>query len=178
MYNILYTNDSSILHMTIYDGRETQIGKALSIQASLEHIEFLVSCPLRPSNDPFDASPLGLACGRWQTRPLKLCTILLRDGASLLHSGALAAAAKLGQMDVVSWLLEQGADVNDIITNAVLATHPCNATESRHVEVVRLLLDRGADPELLNKKGRTAFAMAEAGGDQQMIALLENCGMA
>jgi len=88
---------------------------------------------------------------------------------------------------VVSWLLEQGADVNDIVTNAALITHPCKghpwpalhaAIESGHLEVVRLLLDRGADPDLLDKKGRTAYEVAKAGGDQQMISLLESFGRA
>ncbi len=181
MYKTLFTHDPSIIHMIIRDGRETQLGKALSIPASPEHIAFLISCGLKPSNDPFDASPLGLACGRWQTRSVELCTILLQHGASLLHSGALAAAAKIGRIEVVSWLLEQGADVNDIVTKAALITHPCKghpwpalhaAIESGHLEVVRLLLDRGADPELLDEKGRTAYAVAKAGRDQQMISLL------
>ena len=127
-------------------------------------------------------SPLCLACGRWQTRPIELCTTLLEHGASLLHSGALATAAKYGRTDLVSWLLDQGADVNDIVTNAALTTHPCKghpwpalhaAIESGHAEVARVLLARGADPSLLDEKGRTAFAVAETGGDQQMIALLK-----
>ena len=182
MYKTLFTHDPSIIHTTIYEGRETQLGKALSIPASPEHIEFLISCGLRPSNDPFDMSELVLACGKSQTRSLELCRILLKHGASLPHSGALAAAAKNGRMEVVSWLLEQGADVNDIVTNPALITHPCKghpwpalhtAIESGHVEIVRLLLDRGADPRLLDGKGRTAFAVAEAGGDPQMVALLQ-----
>ncbi len=63
MYQALFTHDPSIIHRTLYDGRETQLGKALSILASPEHIEFLLSCGLRPSNDHFDVSPLALACG-------------------------------------------------------------------------------------------------------------------
>lgn len=115
---------------------------------------------------------------------MELCTILLQHGASLLHSGALAAAARTGRVDLVSWLLGQGADVNDAVTNAALITHSCKghpwpalhaAIEGGHVELVRLLLDRGADPALLDRKGRTAVAVAEAvaeaGGDQQMLAL-------
>lgn len=187
MYKTLFTYDPSVIHMIIYDGRETQLGKALSIPASPEHIEFLISCGLRPSNDPFDVSPLCLACGRWQTRPVELCTILLQHGVLLLHSGALAAAAKNGRVDVVSWLLEQGADVTDVVTNAALITHPCKghprpalhaAIQSGQVEVARLLLEWGADPGLLDEKGRTAFAVAEAGGDRQMVALLQSSGTA
>lgn len=182
MYKTLYTHDPSIIHITICDGRETQLGKALSIPTSPEHIEFLISCGLKPSNDPFHTSTLGLACGRWQTKSVELCKILLQHGASLLHSGALAAAAKSGKMDAVRWLLEQGAHVNDVVTNAALVTQPCRghpwpalhaAIVSGHVEIARLLLDRGAYPELLDEKGRTAFAVAEAGGDQRMVALFE-----
>jgi len=185
MYQTLFTHDPSIIHRTLHDGRETQLGKALSIPASPEHVGFLLSCGLRPSNDPFDGSPLALACGTWQTRPVELCTILLQHGASLRHSGALAAAAKTGRMDVVSWLLGQGADANDVVTNAALIAHACKghpwpalhaAIESGHVEVVRLLLDRGADPALVDQKGRTALAVAEAMGDQQMLALVKSSG--
>lgn len=188
MYRTLFMYDPSIIHKTIRDGRETQLDKALSVPTSPEYIAFLISCGLKPSNDAYDASPLGLACGTWQTRSVELCTILLQHGASLLHSGVLAAAAaKTGRIEVVSWLLEQGADVNDIITNAALITHPCKgnpwpalhaAIESGHLDVVRLLLDRGADPELLDGKGRTAYAVAKAGGDEQMVSLLERLGRA
>ena len=173
--------------MTICDGRETLLGKTLSIPAPPELITFLISCGLRPSRVPFDVSPLGLACGRWQTRFVELCTVLIQHGASLLHFGALAEAEKNGQMDTMSWLLEHGAEVNDIVTNAALITHPCKghslpvlhaAIESEHENITRLLLDHGAVPGLFDKKGRTAFAVAEAKGNQQMLNLVESSGTA
>lgn len=183
MYEILFTHDPSIISQTISEGRETQLEKALSFPASPGKTQFLISCVLRPSNDPFDMNPLGLACGRSQTRPIELCTSLLKHGVSLQHSGALATAAKYGRTDLVDWLLDQGADVNDVVTNAALTTHPCKgqpwpalyaAIENGQAEVAQVLLARGADPRLLDEKGRTAFAVAETGGSQQMIALLKD----
>ena len=181
LYNTLFTHDPTIIHTPISDGRETQLGKALSIPSTPAFLTFLLSCGLRPSTDPFDVSPLVLACGKWQTQPLELCAILLQHGAPLPHSGALAAAAASGRVDLVRYLLEQGADVNDAVTNAALITHPCRgnpwpalhaAAEAGHVEVVRMLLGRGADVGVSDEKGRTAFQVAEGAGRKEIIALL------
>ena len=183
MYKTLFTYNPNIIHMTIYDGRETQLGEALSLPASPEYIEFLISCGLRPSNDRLDMSELCLACGRWQTRSVELCTDPTPARRLAAAFWSFSDSVKNGLMDVVSWLLAQGADVNDVATNAALFTHPCKghpwpalhaAVESGQVEVVRLLLDRGADYELLDEKGRTAFAVAEAVWSQQMVAVLES----
>lgn len=84
---------------------------------------------------------------------------------------------------MVRWLLEQGADVNDVVTNAALVEsrhrgHPWpalhTAIKEGHADVVRLLLKKGADPEVLDGDGRTAFEVAEKGAcKEEMLALLK-----
>lgn len=179
LYSILFSSDPSIIHRSILDGRETQIGKALCMRTTPARLEAFLAFGLRPSNEPFDLSPLMLACSPWQTESQQLCTILLRNGASLVHSGALASAAESGRLELVSWLLDQGADVNDVITNSGLIDHPCKghpwpalhaAIEHGHADVVRLLLARGADPKLLDQQGRTAHKVAKAVGRESLLS--------
>ena len=172
-YQVLFSFDPAIINMTIYDGRETQIGKALSVSTTPARLEALLATGLRPSNDPYDMSPLCLACGRWQSESETLCEILLRHGALLKHSGALAAAARCGRLELVRWLLERGAEVNDIVTQPAMMEEPWrgnpwpplhSAIERGHEDVVRLLLAKGADPSLLDGEGQTAYDVAEKAG--------------
>ena len=183
MNKILFTYDPDIIHKPIFDGRETQLGKALSVPTTPEKLQVLLNCGLKPATDPFSMNELILACGQWQTQSITLCTQLLDHGALLQHSGALAAAAKTGRIEVVRWLLEQGADVNDVVTNAALVEsrhrgHPWpalhTAVREGHLDVVRLLFKRGADPQVLDRDGRTAFEVAEEGASkEEMLVFLK-----
>lgn len=84
---------------------------------------------------------------------------------------------------MVRWLLERGADVNDVVTIAALVEsrhrgHPWpalhTAVREGHLDVVRLLLERGADPLVLDRDGRTAFEVAEEGAcREEMLVLLK-----
>ncbi len=79
-------------------------------------------------------------------------------------------------------------DVNDAVTNVALVEHPCRghpwpalhaAVGKGYVDVVKLLLERGADPGLLDGNGKTAFAVAEEGEKNgETIALLKSSGTA
>jgi ankyrin repeat protein len=75
---------------------------------------------------------------------------LLRPG---IHGGLLTLAVLHGQAEIVSLLLDLGADVDERITVGGLETpvpswgHPLwHAAMENKVDIARLLLDRGADP--------------------------------
>ena len=67
----------------------------------------------------------------------------------------LASAALMGHTDIVSLLLEHGADVNARSKDGGTALHA--AAFLGRAETVKLLLDKGADPTLRHKMGSTAI---------------------
>jgi len=114
---------------------------------------------------------------------------LLAAGAnarSATHCGvtALHAAAAVGQLDIARDLLDHGANVNAAAryTSLVEAVsppgmpevHPVRAGatplhwayDHRHADVVRLLLDRGADPRASDETGATAIPLRRSGAPQ------------
>ncbi|WP_420629919.1 ankyrin repeat domain-containing protein [Candidatus Leptofilum sp.] len=46
------------------------------------------------------------------------------------------------------------------------------ATRYNHIDVVRFLLEKGADPNIRDKRGHTALIEAQAGGHKELIELL------
>ena len=179
VYRTLLSHNPKIAALVIYDGRESQLGRALSTRAPPEYVEFLLSSGVNPNpHIGSDAiSPLCLTAPSWQTRSVELCAILLNHGATLKGSGALAAAARSGNKDLVGFLLKQGADVNDVeIESSIGQRWPAlhTAVEARHADIVRDLMNAGADRNILDAKGRTALAVVEKGGDGKIVSLLHS----
>lgn len=179
LYDTLRRHDPNIVQMTIYDGRESQLGRALSTPTTPEYIEFLLSSGVNPNPhiDSDAISPLCLVALPWQSRSIEFCTILIRYDAKLRGSGTLAAAAMHGQKDLVEFLLKQGADVNDVVLESGFGHKwpPLHAAvEAGQSDVVLIFLNQGADCDILDEKKRTALAIAEAKGDAKMIDLLQN----
>ena len=74
-------------------------------------------------------------------------------------STLLAAAALMGHTEIVTLLLEHGADVNARSRDDGTALHA--AAFLGHTETVKLLLEKGADATLRNNMGGTAIAGAK-----------------
>lgn len=164
-YQTLFNFSPEIIRQSIYDGRETQVGKALSVPCTPARLESLLALGLRPSNDPFDFNPLAIACGRWQVESQQLCELLVQYGAVVAGSGALVSAAMSGRVELVRWILDQpGVKVDDV---AATNLGPPNsklpiqyAVERGHEEVVELLIARGADPGNIESSKKGGFAQA------------------
>lgn len=103
----------------------------------------------------------------------------------------LAVSAHLGRKHVVSWLLANGAEVNQTCKNHLVAgrTALMAASESGHFDIVALLLARGADSNLATVSppeknaiskflgtGATALMLACDEGHAECAAILLNHG--
>lgn len=96
--------------------------------------------------------------------PLELVTLLLDHGANVneqnKHSESpLYAACLVGNVPAARVLLDYKADINDdedVFGRTALHA----AVEARKVELVKLLVERGADVYRRDKRGRDCFALA------------------
>ncbi len=90
------------------------------------------------------------------------------DGVPLLYF-----AAANGHKDIVAYLLDMGAAI-DASTDHGSALHV--AADDEYVEVVRLLLDRGADPNLKNNWKKTPLHNTAQNKSQTVAKLLIDSG--
>ncbi|PVI05423.1 hypothetical protein DM02DRAFT_504686, partial [Periconia macrospinosa] len=88
-----------------------------------------------------------------------------------------------GRVDVISFLLDRGADIDE-------APHPdrfwdqsdreefknalCTAAWRGDEELVGFLLGRGADVDIRDGRGRTAVELAEFGGHEGCVLLIKS----
>ena len=111
---------------------------------------------------------------------VKMATLLVANGARVKGSGALVLAAEEGKLDMVQYLLDQGADVDEIgIENPTDERHEeevgsalHRAAYRGHEDIARVLLEKGANVELKDMRGRTALDLAHTGKHEKLEALL------
>ncbi|XP_018427152.1 PREDICTED: ankyrin repeat domain-containing protein 50-like [Nanorana parkeri] len=109
---------------------------------------------------------------------------LLRAGARIDHADVegrtpLMAAAYMGHRAVAELLLESGADVNkfDLEGRTALAVAClCMPAGNMYPEMVSLLLEHVADPELEDKEGVTPLLVAAYEGKEEVAELLLEAG--
>ena len=84
----------------------------------------------------------------------------------------LALAAFFGAGSTVKRLLERGADVSTTATHPMRVQALHAAVASRSLDIVRLLLERGADSNARQHMGYTPLMGAAGGGSSEMVDLL------
>jgi ankyrin repeat protein len=101
--------------------------------------------------------------------------MLLDKGANpnITNEGytAIIYATSYGFVEIVEMLVENGADVNQIHLDGT--TPLINAVLSDDGEMVKLLLDKGADPAIKDYGENTALDYAKAMKNSEIIELLQ-----
>jgi len=140
--------------------------------ADLDLVQFLLSRGADPNGQQGNCTMLECAV---YSSEIPIITALLDAGAEIENRSTLSIAASLGMENVISFLLEKGASIdalpnNDDYTYSVgyemegVRNALGDAAWQGYPEVVKFLLDRGADPTIKDTKGRTALDLARTGG--------------
>lgn len=120
--------------------------------------------------------------GEWGETPLcaaisyervELACELIRRGGMLANDGALASAAMRGNITVVQALLSAGKNPNEPFPDADTcgSTPLMYATNRGYFDVMRALLDAGANIDAVDDHGATAAMLARTGTPENIQAL-------
>lgn len=110
-------------------------------------------------------------------RSLDIVKILIENGARPDDKSkkdevtALTLAAANGDLEIVTYLLDQKADID--LPGALRETALIKATRAQHKDVVKLLLERGASTEETDSSGATPLDIAQASGHEDLVALFK-----
>lgn len=88
----------------------------------------------------------------------------------LTISAALLSACELGHTSVVEFLLEKGADVNNV--DSKQSTPALAAATRGHIDILQALINRGALLGLANATGETALELAMSKGHTDVVRLI------
>lgn len=128
--------------------------------------------------------PMYLLAATAELSTVEMADLLLQHGARMEGSGAIVIAAEKGRINMVKFLLEKGADIDEIglmdfmigraADDGGSALHKA-VTEKRQ-GVVRYLLEKGANVNLMDIKDRTPLMRARENGSDTITNLLETYG--
>ncbi len=107
---------------------------------------------------------------------LKVVRFLVENGMSL--EGGVLAASSNGHVNVVGYLLDRGADPNERDPAQNNDTALIQASMGGFLDVVKLLVSKGAQIEAEDIHGQTALNKACWSGNKDVVAYLEKWGKA
>ena len=84
---------------------------------------------------------------------------------------AFSKACWNGQLKVIEYLLEHGADIDARAGDLVTPLH--QAARQGQLETVKFLLEKGADKSLKDNKGKTASDMAKSNGHDDVVRAID-----
>ena len=128
-------------------------------------------------------TPLEIGCSY---APLHIIKLLIAHGGDVRQTNALHGAAsggRPGRVEVLAYLLDCGAPINAIdrehhklgfhyFSAMGLGTALHCAAQQGHVDEAAFLLERGANRDIKDTRGRTALELAEKYGREEVVKLL------
>jgi ankyrin repeat protein len=87
----------------------------------------------------------------------------------------LCIAARNGHLNTVEFLLRSGAKV-DILADDRGSTPLIDTAMGRHKEVIKILIEAGADVNVKNRDGQTALIIVVGAGDVEIVEMLVKAG--
>ncbi len=156
----------SVLHRACFDG-------------DVELVEFLLQKGLAVNGlTKSKSSPLDIACSE---KSLEIVEMLVAKGAEInvankYGNTPLHEAARQGNLAIVGFLLKQGALLE--ATNGFGSTPLLSACSpySPHVEVIKFLIEQGANREARDKEGKNLLDLALKSGKNELIEyLMKSC---
>ena len=134
----------------------------------------------KPINDRYDIVTIAAVANDVPTLELSLELGCRATNVTSRYDGtALIAAAHLGHVDVVRTLVRARAPldhVNNLGWTAVIESIVLGDGGPRHTEVLSILVEAKANPNLPDRSGRTPLALARERGYRAMAKLLEDAG--
>lgn len=88
------------------------------------------------------------------------------------HLTPICYAAVAGHIEIVNYLLDHGASINDCGENG--STALMNAAVAGHMDIVDLLITQGSDVSVKGYRGKTAADFAKEGGHPEIEQKLRN----
>ena len=163
-----------------YDSRRQLVGAAtliaLIVDGNLDQVAQLLNGGVDADvPDQHGFPPLHVAAGYGHAEIVEL---LLSRGANVnsrnVEGGTALHLAANGHADVVSVLLANSANVDLANANRVAAIHV--AVQGSHVDVVRMLVDSGADVASRLSSGETPLEMALEDNFETIAGILRAAG--
>lgn len=175
LFSALMARDSSVINMQ-FDKRGTPLIVAYTSKQPIDFLHFLLESGADPNQDP-EVTAYPIAIAAYFHTDLKVVDLLLDHGARLERSGALSVAARRGNESMLRHLLHHGAKPEFDATELGSQQSPLHvAVRQRHVGILKILLEYGADARHVDSKGKTvmdvAKEMVESGEDMSEIMQL------
>lgn len=150
-----------------------------AVQADdLAWVQLLLEHGADPELAPLYGNQAALGVAAANCVSMDIVEALVRGGAATGYKGLLVLAVKAGNVPFVEFILGRGASVDERIEESFFVPRGEGsvlhlAAGLGHVDVVRILVDRGADTSVRDGKGRTALERAVEMGKIDVVKLLE-----
>lgn len=143
-------------------------------------VRFLISHGADPNRNLRGESRSALECGAYSSS-IPTLKLLLDAGAQMKTRSALTIAARKGRTDVVAYLLDRGAEIDEIPDNEDIYDNDRQygignalsiAAREGKVDVVRFLLERGANRTVQDTLGKKPLDLAKINNHAKCVEIL------